>query len=70
LERLLQKAGTGETVYIQRRGRIFILQEISANESIPMRPPGYFEGCYSKAEILQMNGFAKASVVKAPTDLE
>jgi hypothetical protein len=37
---------------------------------IPIRPPGYFAQCYTKAEIQEDNRLAKASVVRAPTDLE
>jgi hypothetical protein len=35
-----------------------------------MRPAGYFANAYSQAEIQEDNRLAKASVVKAPKDLE
>ena len=48
----------------------FILQEVPPMELIPMRPPGFFAYCYTKAEIQEENRLAKASVVRAPEDLE
>jgi hypothetical protein len=38
--------------------------------TLKVRPPGYFEHCDTKAEIQEANKLAKASVVRAPTDLE
>jgi hypothetical protein len=35
-----------------------------------MRPAGYFAHAYSLAEIREDNRLAKASVVRAPQDLE
>jgi hypothetical protein len=37
---------------------------------IVMRPAGYFAGAYSHAEIREDNCLAKASVVRAPKDLD
>ena len=60
----------GETVYIVRRGRRFILQEVLEIEPIPIRPPGYFANCYTNEEVALNNRLSKASVVRAPKDLE
>lgn len=70
LGRLVEKAGRGEPVYIVSGHRRFMLQEAPEIEPIPNRPPGYFENAYSKAEIQEDNRLAKASVVRAPKDLE
>ena len=37
---------------------------------IPLWPEGYFAGCYSKAEAQEENRLAKASVIRAPVDLD
>jgi len=70
LGRLVEKASRGETVYIVARQRRFVLQEVPEIEPIPMRPAGYFAGAYSEAEIQEDNRLAKASVIRAPKDLE
>jgi hypothetical protein len=70
LGRLIQKARRGETVYIVRGQHRFALQEVPPIDPIPMRPPGYFANCYTKAEIRDENQLAKASVIRAPKDLE
>ncbi len=70
LGRLMEKAGRGETVYIVTGRRRFVLQEVPEIEPIPMRPAGYFANVYSGAEIQEANRLAKASVVRAPKDLE
>jgi hypothetical protein len=70
LGRLVEKAGRGETVYIITGQRRFVLQEVPEIEPIPMRPTGYFANAYSRAEIQEDNRFAKASVIRAPKDLE
>ena len=70
LGRLIEKARRGEPVYIVRGEHRFILQEVPPIDPIPIRPPGYFASCYSKAEIEEENLLAKASVVRAPDDLE
>ena len=70
LGRLIEKASKGETVYITRGDHRFILQEVPPIDPIPIRPPGYFAHCYSKAEIQEENRLAKVSVVAAPGDLE
>ena len=70
LGRLMEKAGKGEIVYIVRGQRRFVLQEIPPIDPIPIRPEGYFAHCYSEREIQEQNRLAKASVIRAPADLE
>jgi hypothetical protein len=70
LGRLMEKASRGETVYIVRGHRRFILQEVYEIEPIPIRPEGYFAAAYSPAEIQADNELAKASVIRVPNDLE
>jgi hypothetical protein len=70
LGRLMEKAGRGETVYIVKGRQRFVLQEVPEIEPIPIRPPNYFANAYSLAEIQEDNRLAKASVVRAPKDLE
>jgi hypothetical protein len=70
LGRLMEKAGRGETVYIVRGRQRFVLQEVPEIEPIPVRPPDYFASAYSRAEIQEDNRLAKASVIRAPKDLE
>jgi hypothetical protein len=70
LGRLVEKAGQGETVYIVKGHRRFILQEVPEIEPIPMRPAGFFANAYIKAEIQEENRLAKSSVIRAPKGLE
>src|SRR5580693_610263 len=70
LGRLMEKASKGQTVYIVRGEHRFILQEVPPIDPIPIRPPGYFANCYSNEEIREQNQLAKASVIRAPADLE
>ena len=70
LGRLMEKASRGETVYIVRGRQRFVLQEVPEIEPIPIRPPNYFASAYSPAEIQEDNHLAKASVIRAPKDLE
>ncbi len=70
LGRLVEKARRGETVYIVRGQHRFLLQQVPSIDPIPMRPPGYFDDCYTKAEIREDNLLAKASVIRRPKDLE
>jgi len=66
----MEKAGRGELVYIVRGRRRFVLQEVPENEPIPLRPPGFFANTASLTEIHEDNRLAKASVIRAPRDLE
>jgi len=70
LGRLVEKAARGETVYIARGGRRFVLQAVPEIEPIPLRPPGYFAHCYTAEEIQEDNRLAKSSVIRPPKDLE
>jgi hypothetical protein len=70
LGRLLEKAGRGETVHIVKGHRRFVLQPVPEIEPIPIRPAGYFANAYSRVEIQDENRLAKASVIRAPKDLE
>jgi hypothetical protein len=70
LGRLVEKASKGQTVYIVRGEHRFILQEVPHLDPIPIRPAGYFANCYTKEEIQEQNRLAKASVIRAPADLE
>ena len=70
LGRLMEKAGRGETIYIVKGHRRFVLQPVPEIEPIPMRPAGYFASAHSRAEIQEENRLAKASVIRAPKDLE
>jgi hypothetical protein len=70
LGRLVDKAAAGETVYIVKGHKRFVLQPVPEIDPIPLRPPGYFANVYSKAEIAEENRFAKASVIRPPKDIE
>ena len=70
LGRLVEKASRGETVYIVKGRHRFVLQEVPEIEPIPIRPPNYFAHAHSHAEIQEDNRLAKASVIRAPKDLE
>jgi hypothetical protein len=70
LGRLLNKAAKGQTVYIARGPHRFVIQSLPELSPIPLRPPGYFENCYTRDEILQENRLAEASVIEKPADLE
>jgi hypothetical protein len=70
LGRLMEKAGKGEPVYIVRGHRRFMLQEVPTIDPIPIRPPGYFANVDTEAETEELNALAKASVVRAPDDME
>lgn len=70
LGRLLAKAAKGEAVYIISGQQRFSLQPVPPIDPIPIRPPGYFDNCYTKPEIQEQNRLAKASLFPAPKDLE
>ena len=70
LGRLMEKASRGETVYIVKGRHRFVLQEVPEIEPIPIRPPNFFAHAHSHAEIQADNRLAKASVIRAPKDLE
>ena len=60
------KLAKREAVHKVRRQHCIPLKD----ERIPIRPPGYFAKCYSRAEIREQNCVAKASVIRVPNDLE
>ncbi len=66
----MDKALEGEAVYIVRGQDRFLLQHVPPIDPIPIRPPGYFANCYSKAEMEEDHKLAKASVIRPPADLE
>jgi len=70
LGRLMEKASRGEPVYIVKGRQKFMLQEVPEIEPIPLRPPGFFASMNSAAEMQEENLLAKASVIRAPKDLE
>jgi hypothetical protein len=70
LGRLIEKASRGETIYIVRGPRRFVLQAVPEIDPIPIRPPNYFVNVYNQAEIREDNQLAKASVIRPPKDLE
>lgn len=70
LGRLVEKAAKGETVYIAKGRRRFVLQEVPEIDPIPLRPPGYFAHCYTAEEMQEENRLAKSSVIRRPKDLE
>jgi hypothetical protein len=70
LGRLMKKAMSGEPVYIIRGSNRFTLQHLPEIDPVPMRPPGYFAHHDTDEEIALENRLSKASVVRAPKDLE
>jgi hypothetical protein len=45
-------------------------QVVPRIDPIPIRPAGFFANCYGREEIQEQNLLAKASVIRAPADLE
>jgi hypothetical protein len=70
LGRLIEKASRGEAIYIIKGRQRYVLQAVPEIEPIPMRPAGYFAHVHSQTEIREENRLAKASVIRAPRDLE
>ena len=70
LGRLTDKAMKGEPVYIVRGEHRFVLRHLPPFDPIPMRPAGYFANHDTAAETATLNQQAKASVIRAPQDLE
>jgi hypothetical protein len=70
LGRLIDKASSGETVYIVKGHKRFLLQPVPDIDPIPVRPPGYFANVYTKSAITEENRLAKTSVNRPPKDLE
>ena len=70
LGRLTDKAMKGEPVYIVRGEHRFVLRHLPPFDPIPLRPAGYFANHDTAAETATLNQQAKASVIRAPQDLE
>jgi hypothetical protein len=70
LGRLADKAARGEVVYILRGRQRFQLQHIPEIEPIPLRPPGYFAHDQTAEDLELDRALGRASVVRAPRDLE
>jgi len=70
LGRLVEKVARGETVYIVKGQRRFMLQEVPSIDPVPIRPAGYFARCYNSKELREENRLAKPSVIRPPKDLE
>jgi hypothetical protein len=70
LGRLVEKASRGEAIYIIKGRHRYVLQAVPEIEPIPMRPAGYFANVHTRAEVQEENRLAKASVIRAPHDLE
>ena len=51
--------------YALNHGRV-----VAEIDPIPIRPAGFFANCYDKEEIQEQDRLAKASIVRAPVDLE
>ena len=54
----------GEPVLIVRKSRLLVLKEFDFPEPIPVRASGYFDDCYSKAEVKESNRLAAKSARK------
>src|SRR5882762_901409 len=70
LGRLIDRAAEGQAIYITRGQQRFLLQAVPPIDPIPLRPPGYYTQCYTKAENQEAHELARASVTRAPEDLE
>jgi hypothetical protein len=60
----------GETIYIAKGHRRFVLQVVPEIDPIPLRPPGYFADCYNAEEVKEENLLAIHSIIRRPKDLE
>ena len=64
LGRLAEKSADGITIYIQARGRRYVLQPVPEIEPIPIRPFGYFT--YDEEDYELERRFAAANVPARP----
>ena len=46
LGEIVDRAIKGERVMIIRKSQLLTLNPLDIPESVPMRPPGYFDDCY------------------------
>jgi hypothetical protein len=67
---VMEKTNPGGTGQLVRGRRRFVLQALPEIEPIPLRPPGFFANAVSPADIREDNRLSKASVIRAPKDLE
>ena len=63
----LARENKGENASIRRKQRPLAEKEA---KSIWVRPPGYFNNSYDKADVRRQNRLAKCSVIRVPEDLE
>ena len=54
----------GEQIVIVRKSKLLVLKQLEIPEPVPMRPPGYFDDCYSESDVKELNKLASYSVQK------
>lgn len=64
LGEIADRAIQGEQIVIVRKSKLLVLKELEIPEPVPMRPPGYFNDLYDKADAKECNKFAASSVQK------
>lgn len=64
LGEIADRAIEGEQIVIVRKSKLLVLKQLEMPEPVPMRPHGYFDGCYDKAEAKESNKLATRSVRK------
>lgn len=64
LGKIADRAIQGEQIIIVRKSKLLVLKELEIPEPVPMRPPGYFNDIYDKADAKECNKFAARSVRK------
>jgi hypothetical protein len=61
LGEIADRALQGEQIVIVRKSKLLVLKELEIPESVPLRPPGYFNDCYDKAAAKESNKLASRS---------
>jgi len=64
LGRLVKKSASGITIYIEAKGKRFVLQSVREIEPIPIHPIGYFQ--LDAEDIALDRKFSAANVVPQP----
>ena len=64
LGEIADRALEGEQIVIVRKSKLLVLKQLELPEPVPMRPDGYFEDCYDKAEAKNSNRLAARSARK------
>ncbi len=64
LGEIADRALEGEQIVIVRKSKLLVLKQLEIPESVPMRPAGYFEDCYGKADAKKSNKLAARSARK------